>query len=216
MADNITSTLGELQEIGVFSGLGDVYIAFLTSKGDKTTAPTYKTPILAAEGIRVTLTPSYAEGSLSASNRTIRKIKILKSVGVSQEYPRIKADVLAALHGQTIDKNGGEAVGDATPADIALGIKATRDDGTCVLRWLFCGKLTEGNNEHETEEDGQINYGTPTLEGDFVPLPYEQIANGKAIHVIQYKADTASAACKWTEDKFFEAVAGPWSTAISG
>lgn len=210
-----TSTLAELQELGVFSGLGDVYIAFLTTKGDKSTAPTYETPILAAEGINVTLTPNYAEGSLSASNRTIRKMKILKSVGVSLEYPRIKAAVLAALHGQEIDELGGEAVGDATPADIALGIKATRDDGTMVMRWLFCGQLTEGNNEHQTEEDGAINYATPTLEGDFVPLPYEvTTASGKGMHVIQYKADTANADCDWTDATFFQAVCGPWTQAI--
>ena len=205
-----TSTLAELQELGVFSGLGDVYIAFMTAKGDRTTAPTYETPQLAAEGIRVTLTPNYAEGTLNASNRTIRKIKILKSVGVSLEYPRIKAEMLAALHGQEVDANGGEAVGDALPADIAIGIKATRDDGSMVMRWLFNGHLTEGNNEHQTEEDGAINYVTPTLEGDFVPLPYEHSVGGRAFHIIQYKVDTATDPA-WTEAKFFQAVRGPWS-----
>ena len=128
--------------------------------------------------------------------------------------------VMAYLHGRKIDANGGETVGDNVSPEFAVGIKATRDDGSAVMRWLFMCTLSEGNLDHATREDGTIAYQIPTLEGSALPLAYEYDepaldtgSDAVKVHPIQYKADTAEAGGKWTEDNFFTAVVGPWSDA---
>lgn len=207
------STLDAIQAMGLYDGIGDVYVAKITNKGTAETAPTYETPILACEGVQVSLQPQYAEGSQSASNRVIRKSRRLTSITVTVQYPRMLPDVMAYIHGRTLDANGGEVVGDNVSPEFALGIKATRDDGTAVMRWLLMGTLSEGNLDHATREDGTIAYQIPTLEGSFLPLAYEYNEGSVKVHPVQYKADTAAEDGAWTEDNFFAAVRGPWSEA---
>ena len=59
----ITSTLEELQALGLYTGVGDVYIAKMTTEDTTAQAPVYNTPILAAEAVSIGLTPVYAEGT---------------------------------------------------------------------------------------------------------------------------------------------------------
>lgn len=213
------STLDAIQAMGLYDGLGDIYLARMTNKGTGTAAPTYETPILACEGVQVSLQPQYAEGSQSASNRVIRKSRRLTSISVTVQYPRMLPEVMAYLHGRKLDSNGGETVGDNVSPEFAVGIKATRDDGSAVMRWLHMCTLSEGNLDHATREDGTIAYQIPTLEGSALPLAYEYSEpaldeGGEAVkvHPIQYKVDTAKSGAKWTEDNFFKQVVGPWST----
>lgn len=214
MADPITSTLADLQALGLFVGVGDVYVAQLTTQDTETEAPVYAAPIVAAEAVSVGLTPTYAEGTQSASDRTIRKIKLLKGMDVAIEYPRIKAEVSAMLLGRGIDANGGEVGGDGMAPEVAVGVCATRDDGTRLMRWIYKVRFSEGQRTDKTAEEGTIAYTIPTLEGSGVPLTYLYAgADNKTVRAVQYVADTANPACKWTPETFFAQVVGPWSTA---
>jgi len=206
------STLNAIQAMGVYDGLGDIYLAKMTDKGNASTPPTWETPILACEGVQISLQPQYAEGSQSASNRVIRKQKRLTSLSVTVQYPRMLPEVMAYIHGRSLDANGGETVGDNISPEFAMGIKATRDDGTVVMRWLYMGTLTEGNLDHATREDGTITYQIPTLEGSFLPISYEHTEGGVKVHPVQYKLDTENSGAAWTEDTFFAAVVGPWAS----
>lgn len=208
--ETLTSTLADLEKLGLYNGVGDVYIAFQTNGGAAATKPTYSKPILACEAVSIGLTPGYAEGSQSASNRTVRKKKLLKTMDVKVEYPRMKADVRAAILALSVDKNGGAAMGDGLPPQIAVGVITTRDDGTQVMRWVYNCSASEGSIEGKTGEEGSIAYQIPTIEMAGIPLAYR--VNGMA--VVMYEADTADAACKWTEETFFADVVGPWSEAV--
>ena len=211
-----TSSLSAIQALGLYDGIGDVYVAKVLTKGDATTPPTYETPILACEGVQISLAPSYAEGTQSASNRVIRKIKRLTSMALTVQYPRMLPEVLAYINGRALDAKGGEVVGDAISPEFAVGVRATRDDGTDVMRWLLMGSLTEGNLDHATREDGTIAYQIPTLEGTFIPIAYEHTEGEGAtvlkVHPVQYKVDTAAESAGYAAATFFAAVVGPWTT----
>ena len=213
--ETLTSTLGELQGMGLYTGVGDVYIAFLTAESDAATKPTYTTPILAAEAVTVGLTPQYAEGSQSASDRTIRKVRRLTGMQVRLEYPRIKAAVRAALLAMQTDANGGQSVLTTMQPEVAIGVMANRDDGTKHMRWIYKGRSSETEVSMATAEEGSITYQIPVIQIDAVPLIYETAGpDGKKYPLVQYEADTADKACKWTPENFFADVAGPWSAAV--
>lgn len=214
MGEPITSTLAELQALGLYNGVGDIYIAMLQTEDTEADPPVYGEPVVAAEAVSVGLTPEFAEGTQSASNRVIRKLKILKTMSVALEYPRMKAEVRAAVLGRAMDANGGEVAGDAMAPLCAVGVSATRDDGTMLMRWIYKVRFAEGQSTDKTQEDGTITYTIPTLEGTGVPTTYQHAgADGKKAHIVQYVADTANAGCKWTPETFFAQVVGPWSTA---
>ena len=214
MSEPITSTLAELQALGLYNGVGDVHVAMLKTEDTESTPPVYDTPVVAAEAVSVGLTPEYAEGTQSASNRVIRRTKILKTIGVSVEYPRMKALVRAAVLGRAMDDKGGEVAGDAMAPLCAVGVSATRDDGTMLMRWIYKVRFSEGQRTDKTQEDGTVAYTIPTLDGIGVPTTYLHTGkDGKKVHIVQYVADTANADCTWTPDTFFAQVVGPWSEA---
>lgn len=214
MPDNpyeaLTSTLEELAELGLYNGVGDVYVAFQLTAGTASEPPTYSKPLVACEAVSIGLTPGYAEGSQSASNRTVRKKKFLKTMDVKVEYPRMKAAVRAAILNLKVDANGGTALGDGLPPQIAVGLITTRDDGKQVMRWVYNCSASEGSIEGKTSEEGTIAYQIPTIEMAGVALAYQ--VDGE--HLVMYEADTADESCKWTESTFFAAVVGPWSEEI--
>ncbi len=209
----VTSNLEQLVQLGLYTGMGDIYLARMTKEDTATTPPEYAMPYLAMEGIRCGLTPQYAEGSQSASNRTIRKIRMLTGIDVALEYPRELPEVRCDVLGQQMDENGGERGGDGMAPLFAVGVMATRDDGTSLMRWIYKVRFSEGNAEMRTEEEGTIAYQIPTLEGKGVRLAYEAArTDGKKEHLVQYKMDTANAKCKMTPEAFFAKVQGPWDT----
>lgn len=207
----LTSDLEELQQLGLYTGLGDIYIAFMTKEETATDWPEYTTPILAAEGISFGLTPNYNEGKLSASDRTLRKLKIINSYTVKMEYPRIKAAIRAALLGHVTDQKGGTMIGDGTPPYVAVGVKATRDDGTVHMRWLYKVRFSEQTVDDKTAEEGTIDYRIPVLEGEAIKLGcHVTDSDGHKVYPLRYDADTSMGElCTWTEESFFTAVPKP-------
>lgn len=212
---DITSTLELIQALGLYVGMGDIYLARMTKEDTASTPPEYGTPYLACEGISCGLTPQYAEGSQSASDRTIRKIKIMTGMDVKVEYPRVLPEVRCDMLGRTLDANGGELVGDGMAPLFAVGVCATRDDGTKLMRWIYKVRFAEGATNMKTMEDGTIEYQIPTIEGSGVRLAYEhKLAEGKTVRLTEYVYDTAGKTTNaMTPEQFFAKVQGLWETA---
>jgi len=208
------STLEKLQELGLFVGMGDVYLAKMIKKDTPDTPPEYDTPYLACEGISCGLTPQYAEGKQPASDRMIRKTKILTGMDVKVEYPRVLPAVRCDMLGRTVDANGGELIGDGLAPDFAVGVCATRDDGTYMMRWIYCVNFAEGESQMRTMEDGTVAYQIPTIKGSGTRLAYRYTpGNGaKPVRLTEYVYDTAGRENAMTPETFFSRVRAPWDT----
>lgn len=208
------TNLAALQNVGLVDGVGDLYAALMTTEDTTTSAPAYGDPELIAEVVDFQLTYNYAEGNKFASNRAIRKIRRLTGIDLSTTYPRMLGETRRKYFGRGVDANGGELVGDSMSPLCAIGICETRDDDTCLMRWILKIRLTEGNVSGKTREDGTIEYNDPTLEGSATKLSYVYTdGDNKQWGLFEYVADTAEAGCKWTRETFFAAVRGPWSEA---
>ena len=214
MADVLSSTIDELSKLGLYTGMGDIYIALMTAEDTATTPATYGEPVLAAEGVSFGVTPTYAEGSVSASDRTIRKTSVPTGYTIKMEYPRMLPNVRAAILGHARDAKGGEILCDTEAPYVAVGYAAHRDDGTSHMRWLYKVRLKERTLDDKTAEDGTISYGIPILEGTAVKCNNTIVVGTKRVHPLRYDADTADETCKWTEDTFFAAV--PFYAASAG
>lgn len=207
----IESTPEKLNALGLYTGMGDIYLARMTSEETASTPPEYDTPYLACEGITCGLTPQYAEGSQSASDRTIRKVKILTGMDVALEYPRVLPEVRCDMLGRELDENGGESVGDGMAPLFAVGVCANRDDGTKLMRWIYKVRFAEGSTNMKTMEDGTVEYQILSVEGSGVRLGYQhKRADGQSTRLVEYVMDTANAKCKKTPEQFFAAVQTPW------
>lgn len=214
MAETITSTLEKLNALGLYVGMGDVYLAKMTKEDTPTTKPEYGTPYLACEGISAGLTPKYAAGTQSASDRTIRNLNLLTGMDVKVEYPRVLPEVRCDMLGRERDANGGELVGDGMAPLFAVGICATRDDGTYLMRWIYKVRFHEGATNMQTMEDGAINYQIPTIEGNGVRLSYKhKTASGQEVRLTEYCYDSAGQEKPMTPEEFFSQVRGPWDAA---
>lgn len=212
MAETITSNLDLLNALGLYAGMGDIYLARMTKEDTASTPPEYGTPYLACEGISCGLTPQYAEGKQHASDRTIRDISLLTGMDVKIEYPRVLPAVRCDVLGRETDSNGGELVGDGMAPLFAVGVCATRDDGSVHMRWIYKVRFREGTVNMKTMEDGTLAYQIPTLEGSGVRLAYQHTGkDGKAVRLTQYEYDSAGKESPMTVATFFAKVQGPWA-----
>lgn len=211
----VVGTLAQLQLLGINDGVGDIYAALMTTEDTGTSAPVYGTVDLLAEAVDFSLTPTYAETTKSASNRTIRKIRRLTTVDFSATIPRITPAMRQRYFGRVTDANGGELVADALAPNCAIGFCITRDDESKLMGWLLKVRLSEGELTGKTREDGSIEYQDQTIEGSGVKLAYEYVTGSgtdeKSWGVVMYLADTADENCQWTQSTFFAAVRAPWS-----
>lgn len=153
---------------GYFYGVLDVYYALMTKEETSTAAPTYGAPKVLAKSIEVTVTPSYREGRLSASNATVRDTKRIDKYTVSLHVDKIPQAVAKELLGRTQDGKGVQIVkGNDVPPHVAVGFACTLDDGSKELWWLYKGTFSEPTKSAKTDGEA-IEYQTPTIEGVFV------------------------------------------------
>lgn len=204
MADTLSSTLQDLQALGVYTGMGDIYLATMTEEAGS--APVYGTPQVIAEGVSFGVTPEYAEGSLAASDRTIRQRKMPTGYTIKIEYPRIKPAIRAFLLGHAVDSKGGELLSDADAPYVAIGYAAHRDSGKPHMRWLYKVKFSEQTLEDRTGEDGAIEYRIPVLEGKAERRNDTVTVGDTKVRPLRYDADLEMEGCTWTEETFFAAV----------
>lgn len=153
---------------GYFTGILDLYYALMTTEDTSTAAPVYEEPKVLAKSIEVTITPTYREGKLHASNATVRNQKRIDTYTVSLHVDKVPYDVTSEILGRSVDGNGVQIIkGGNTPPNLALGFACTLDDGSKELWWLYKGTFSEISKSASTEADA-IEYQTPTIEGTFV------------------------------------------------
>ena len=206
-ATTFAADLAALQALGLYTGVSDVYIAIQTAEGTSTTPPTYEAPFLACELTEVGLTPTYSEGKLAASNRSIRKRKVLTGMTTKVSYPRMLPEKRAKVLGHDI-VGSREILSDGAAPKCAVGIAETRDDGTMVMRWVLQGEFAEGEVSAKSEEDDTISYTIPTLEHTATRIAYRMtVGEGRIVRPVEIICDTALAANKdVTPETFFASV----------
>ena len=204
---SFAADLAALELLGLYTGVSDAYIAMQKTEGTASAPPTYDTPFLLCETTEVGLTPNYVEGKQYASNRSIRKRKMLTGFTTKINYPRVTAEKRAMVLGRAIS-GGREIVGDGMTPKCAVGLCQTRDDGTMVMRWILQGEFAEGEVKATTEQDDAISYTIPTLEHTAVRVAYRMpIGNGQFVRPSEIVCDTALEANKAvTPEAFFASV----------
>lgn len=152
--------------VGEFTGMLDVYVAKRKTADTAAAAPTYDTPRVLGMGIEVTITPTYREGELNASNAALRKHKKLDRYTVKLNLGNVKPEDKNYVLGRQVDANGVEILGGADTEDVevALGLCRTKDNGAKELWWLYRSTFSETDVSGKTETFGSIEYQTPSLE----------------------------------------------------
>lgn len=163
MPDNNTAN----QKVGYYEGVLDLYYALMTTEDSAAAMPTYGSPEVLAKSIEVTLTPRFREGSLRASNATVRREKRIDGYDVSLNVDQVISRVRKIITGRATDKNGVQIIKGSQEAPyVALGFAQTKDNGEKELWWIYKGKFTESEKTAKTSGDN-IEYQTPTLTGQF-------------------------------------------------
>jgi len=155
-------------EQGYYSGVLDLYYAKMSTEDTATAAPMYEQPDVLAKSIEVTVTPSYSEGKLFASNATVRSTKKIDRYDVAINVDKVPYDKQAIILGRNQDASGVQIVGGGNnPPNIALGFAATLDDNSRELWWLYKGTAAEPTKSAKTKTES-IEYQTPTINLVFV------------------------------------------------
>lgn len=156
-----------LQNVGIYTGTTDIMVAVMTGTDAVGSVPTYETPILLAESVDVSVTPSYREGAKYASNVAVRRSKFIDKYDIKFTVPRILASVKAKVLGRKYDENGVQIVGGDNQAPyVAVGFGFTKDNGAKELWWMLKGKFSEIEASGSTETDS-LEYKDMTLSGTF-------------------------------------------------
>lgn len=156
-----------VKKVGYYEGVLDLYFALMTGEDSTAAAPTYDTPEVLAKSIEVTVTPRYREGSLYASNASVRREKRIDGYDVSVNIDQVVAAVRKKLLGRHVDSKGVQIIKGTQEAPyLALGFAQTKDDNTQELWWLYKGKFAEGEKTAKTRGEN-IEYQTPTLTAQF-------------------------------------------------
>lgn len=152
---------------GVYTGMLDVYAAKILSDDKANAKPTYGAPVCVGAGIEVTITPSYREGKLDASNVVARRQKTIASYGVTMHTDVIDPAMQAYLTGRTTDANGVQVIdGQQESGGVAIAFVRTKDNGKKEYWWLLKGQFSEATVTAKTSTDS-VEYQTPSLEGTF-------------------------------------------------
>lgn len=153
---------------GYYTGVLDIYYALITTPETATVKPVYGTPKVMGKTIEVTITPSYKEGSVYASNVATRNEKRVDSYTVSVNVDKLPYAVRQELLGRKRDKNGVQIIkGGQKAPDVAIGFAMTLDDGSKELWWMYKGTFAEPTNTARTDSNN-VTYQHPTVEGKFI------------------------------------------------
>ncbi len=183
--------------VGEFTGVLDVYVAKRKTADATEAAPTYDTPRVLGMSIEVTITPTWREGELNASNAIVRRKKKLDRYTVKMNMANVKPEDKNYVIGHQVDENGVEILGgeDMEDVEVALGLCRTKDNGAKELWWLYRATFSETDVSGKTETSGSIEYQTPSLEA----VCLRRIHDGKLGVVVDTddKNVPASVASSW-------------------
>lgn len=192
MPDNMAVTKQDLMGLGLFSGVTDLAFAIMEQEETDTVPPKYGDVMLLGENVETGLTPTYAEGKQSASNRSVREARIMTSLTLRATASALHYKSRAAVLGRPVDSSGVEAVSDAMPPLCAVRYAGTRDDGTQLIRWILKCRASELTVTDKTSESGSIAYQLPIIEFQGVRRADAiTTADGQKVHPIVFELDTA-------------------------
>lgn len=158
--------LAGVQELGIYDGLANIWVAMMFTEDTKDTPPEYGPPALLGEGIEVTLTPLMRSGTLYAGNRKARDVSDPDGYTLSVNVAAVPPGIRQCIMGRSVDAKGVEFDGAGKTPLLALLYEVTRDDGTSVFRWLYKGHAQERTATDRTRGEN-FEWNTPTIEFTF-------------------------------------------------
>lgn len=158
---------------GYFYGILDIYFATMATDDSSAARPTYSAYQVMGKTIEATITPTYKEGNVYASNVATRSEKRVDKYTVSLNLDKIPYAVREALLGRYKDSNGVQIIkGGQVAPYVAIAFALTLDDGSKELWTLYKGKFAEPTQTGHTDSDS-MTYQHPTIEGTFVRREYD-------------------------------------------
>lgn len=199
-----------LKQLGVYTGLTHLYVAFITKPETSAALPEYENAQTASELVEIGITPEYTTGQLNASDNSLRDSSVVSKYTVRVNAPRLVPAMRKKMLGRLSTGDGLEVIGDNTEGpDLAIGYAANRDDGTQQMRWLLKGHFKEITITDKTKERGTIAYQVPVLEGTFTPIDTECMIDGKKTKPILVEGDTSKGGTTMKPSEFFSKVQLP-------
>lgn len=157
-----------MYEVEYFDGVLDVYYATMKTQETATAPPVYDKPEVLGSSIDVSISATYREGKLNASNVTKRNKKMIDTYTVKLNVDKIPPDVLAKIMGRRVDEKGVQHInGNAVAPNVAIGFACTLDLGGREFWWMYKGTFAELAKSAKTAGD-KVEYQTPSIEGVFV------------------------------------------------
>lgn len=167
-------------------GLKNLYYAKCTQ--DNAEGLNYETPQRLGGAIQIDVNPQIAKSTIYADDAPFATASSINEITVTIETANLTSDVIAALGGHTIDKDGKIIYGASdSPPYVAILGESEKHDGTTRYFKLLKGKFNETQETINTKGEN-VEFTTPKLEGSFVARDYD-----KKWKVILDSTDTAVA-----------------------
>ncbi len=167
------SEIANVTQEGYFYGVLDIYYALMKTEDSAAAKPTYDAYKVMGKTIDATITPSFKEGKVHASNATTRHEKRVDTYTVSLNLDKIPYAVRKEILGRMQDSNGVQIIkGGQRAPQVAIAFALTLDDGSRELWTLYKGAFAEHTQQAHTDSD-TMTYQHPTIEATFVRRAYD-------------------------------------------
>lgn len=135
--------------------------------GKRTGKKTYEEPFAFGRAIGITITPSYAEGTLYADDGQAEYDKEFSYADVSLNTSTVPLKGREIMFGNKVTEKGAKSNKDDQAKEVGMGwISVEKVDGVrkFVANFLYKVKFSEPADEHTTRGES-IEYKTPTITG---------------------------------------------------
>ena len=163
--------------------------------------PNYGTGVVIQEARNATITKNYNDNPLRGDDRIVADDNGLQSMTVSFEPTGLSDADRVLLFGDELRTDGEYWESDNSSPKGGFGyVRVMRDNGQRRYEaWIILSISFKEQNQTTATREGQINWGTPTIEGRANGLYVD--SSGK-LRFRTYKTfDTASAAKAWLQTK---------------
>ena len=165
--------------------------------GKKTGKKTYENAFEFGKAVGITVTPSYAEGSLYADDGQAEYDKEFSFADVSLNTSTIPVEGRKVMFGNTTTEKGAKSNKDDQANEVGMGwVSVEKVDGkrNFIANFLYKVKFSEPADEHATRGEN-IEYKTPSITGR---ASADEDGDWKEFEI----CETEDAALKWIYDKF--------------
>ena len=184
-----------------YASVGMMYPVFapLVSHTDGS-MPNYGTGRVIQEARNASVNKTYANNPLYGDDRIVDDDNSLVDLGISFESTGLNNEDRQAMLGEELNANtatGGQWVSDsATPYGAFGYVEKMRDKGVYYYEvWITLKIKFQEESRQTTTREGQISWGTPTLNGRGAALDVD--GSGKLRFQLHKKCSSMSAAKSW-------------------